>query len=50
MLNIYLVIIMQLTLNPDENLVEWKAFRKIIDLVDSRFFSQEIILIIILLL
>ena len=42
MLNIYSVIIMQLTLNPDDNLVEWKAFREIIDLVDSRFFSQEL--------
>jgi len=42
MLNICLVIIMQLTLNPDETLVEWKVFGKIIDLVDSRFFSQEL--------
>jgi hypothetical protein len=33
---------MQLTLNPDEKLVEWKAFGKIVDLVDSRFFSQEL--------
>jgi hypothetical protein len=42
MLNINLVIIMQLTLNPDEELVEWKAFGKIVDLMDSRFFSQEL--------
>lgn len=42
MLNINLVIIMQLTLNPDEELVEWKVFGKIVDLMDSRFFSQEL--------
>jgi hypothetical protein len=32
---------MKITLNPDKELIEWKAFEKIIDLIDSRKFSQE---------
>jgi hypothetical protein len=32
---------MKITLNPDKELIEWKVFEKIIDLIDSRKFSQE---------
>jgi hypothetical protein len=32
---------MKITLNPDKELIEWKVFEKILDLIDSRKFSQE---------